>query len=259
VVSNVQYTATNTQVQLNFTLNATGISGLTPVTRARVGVVPRANESIAADVTTDFFGGAINTGNVMAGPFAGAHNGANSFALWPPAGQTVPKPPAPPAGTPVNLSRNANARAVASYQDGTLTAANAIDGNASSRWSSDHSNDNNAWIYVDLGAASSVSSVVLSWETAYARAYKIQVSDTATSWTDVFSTTTGRGGSETVNVGRSARYVRMQGVTPNTQWGYSLYEFEVYGTTAPTFTADNPNLVDTGNNDSISSLRVTRP
>ncbi len=31
-------------------------------------------------------------------------------------------------------------------------------------------------------------------------------------------------------VGRTTRYVRMQGVTPNTQWGYSLWEFEVYGT-----------------------------
>ena len=25
-------------------------------------------------------------------------------------------------------------------------------------------------------------------------------------------------------------WLRMQGVTPATQWGYSLYEFEVYGT-----------------------------
>ncbi len=224
----------------------------------------------------------------------------------------------------MNLSRNVGARAVASYQDGALVAANAIDGNPSSRWSSDHSNDNNAWIYVDLGGAYNVQQVVLSWETAYARGYKIQVSDNATSWTDAFTTTTGRGGNETVPVNRSTRYVRMQGVTPNTQWGYSLWEFEVWGTsgatppppggptvhgdadfsgpwaqltvgnydlpqlaavgiandtissirvpsgyvvtayadtgfggTAWTFRADNANLVNTGNNDAISSLRVT--
>ncbi|WP_432840113.1 galactose-binding domain-containing protein [Dactylosporangium sp. CA-092794] len=321
-LSNVRYTATNTQMSLTFDLNTTGISGLTPVTKARVGIIPRANESIAADVTTDFFGGPINTANVMAGPFAAAHSGTNAFALWPPAGQTVPKPPAPPADVPVNLARDPGARAVASYQDGTLIAANAIDGNPSSRWSSDHSNDTNAWISVDLGGASSVSTVALSWETAYARAYKIQVSDNGTQWTDIYSTTAGRGGTETVTVGRTTRYVRMQGVTPNTQWGYSLWEFEVYGTatatgagpafyadanyggasatlaagsydlaqlqaagiandtvssirvpagytvtayadagfsgTAWTFTADAPNLVNTGNNDAISSVRIAR-
>ena len=321
VISGVQTTATSTSVRLSFNLDAAGISGLTQVTKARVGTIPRANESIAADVNTDFFGNPIPAGNVMAGPFAGARDGANSFTLWPPAGQTVPQPP---ANQPVNLSRNPGARAVASYQDGTLTAANAIDGNPSSRWSSDHSNDNNAWIHVDLGGTYTVQQVVLSWEAAYARGYKVQVSDNATSWTDVFATTTGGGGNVTVPVNRSTRYVRMQGVTPNTQWGYSLWEFEVWGTTGTTppppggptvhgdagftgpsaqlaagsydlpqlqavgiandsissirvpsgyvvtayadagfggtswtFRADNTNLLNTGNNDAISSLRVT--
>ncbi|GAB3828555.1 glycoside hydrolase N-terminal domain-containing protein [Dactylosporangium cerinum] len=133
----------------------------------------------------------------------------------------------------VNLARNSAARATASYQDGTLVAGNAIDGNGSTRWSSDHSNDNNAWISVDLGAAYPVTTVVLSWEAAYARAYKVQVSDNGTQWTDVSSTTTGDGGSDTVTVNRTTRHVRMQGVTPNTQWGYSLWEFEVYGEGPP--------------------------
>jgi hypothetical protein len=136
VISNSHYTATNTQLQLNFDLNTSGITGLTPVTKARVGNIPNANESIAADVNTDFFGNSVNTGNVMAGPFADAHNGANSYTLWPPAGQTVPTPPPPPAGE-TNLSLGSNAKAVASYQDGSLTADKAIDGNATSRWSSD--------------------------------------------------------------------------------------------------------------------------
>jgi F5/8 type C domain len=230
VVSNTRTTATSTTMSLTFDLNATGISGLTPVTQARVGVMPKANQSIAADVTTDYFGGAINTSHLMAGPFAAAKNGTNTFTLWPPAGQTVPTPPPPPADVPVNLSLNSSAKAVASYQDGTYLASNAIDGNSATRWSSDHSNDPNAWIYVDLGARYNVSSVSLSWEAAFASAYKFQVSDNATSWTDVTSVTAGKGGVESLSVGRAARYVRMQGVTPATQWGYSLYEFEVYGT-----------------------------
>ncbi|MFG1811320.1 discoidin domain-containing protein [Streptomyces sp. NPDC049040] len=134
------------------------------------------------------------------------------------------------AVAPVNLSRDPGAKATASYQDGTYTAANAIDGNASSRWSSDHSNDNSAWIQVDLGGQYNVTTAVLTWEAAYAKAYKVQVSDDGSHWTDTYSTTTGQGGTETVDVGKSARYVRMQGVTPNTPYGYSLYAFDVYGT-----------------------------
>ncbi|MGW5353887.1 discoidin domain-containing protein [Streptomyces sp. NPDC004031] len=321
-LSNVHYTATNTGMSLSFDLDASGIQGNTPVTRARVGTIPLANQQIAADVTTDFFGKPVASTNTMAGPFAAAHGGSNTFTLWPPAGQTVPTPPAPPAGTPVNLSLGANAKATASYQDGTYLAANAIDGNSSSRWSSDHSNDPNAWLQVDLGAEYAVTTARLDWEAAYGKAYKIQVSDDGSHWTDAYSTTTGQGGSETATVNRNARYVRMQGVTPATQYGYSLYEFAVYGTpvtgaaggatvygdadyggpsavlapgsydlpalqakgigndsissirvpagstvtgyadagfsgTAWTFTADTPDLTATGNNDLISSLRVT--
>ncbi|MET8787393.1 discoidin domain-containing protein [Streptomyces sp. NPDC004589] len=134
------------------------------------------------------------------------------------------------ADTPVNLARNSGARAVASYEDGDHLASNAIDGIGSSRWSSDHSNDPSVWIYVDLGAEYAVSSAVLTWESAYAKAYRIQVSDDSTHWTDAYSTTDGHGGAETVALNENARYVRMQGVTPATQYGYSLWEFAVYGT-----------------------------
>ncbi|GIH22294.1 hypothetical protein Aph01nite_06040 [Acrocarpospora phusangensis] len=230
VLSGARVTASNREMKLDFTLDASGITGLTPVTRARVGTIPLAGESIAADVTTDFFGKPVAAQNVMAGPFAEAKNGANSFTLWPPAGQTVPEPPAPPTDVPVNLSLNPDAKVVASYEDGNLLAKNAIDGNGSSRWSSDHSNDPNAWIYVDLGDVYDVSRTVLSWEAAYAKAYKIQISDDAEEWTDVYSTTTGGGGVETVTIRKNTRYVRMQGVLPQTQYGYSLYEFEIYGT-----------------------------
>ena len=54
--------------------------------------------------------------------------------------------------------------------------------------------------------------------------------DDVENWTDVYSTTTGAGGTETVTIREDTRYVRMQGVAPKTTYGYSLYEFEVYGT-----------------------------
>jgi hypothetical protein len=91
------------------------------------------------------------------------------------------------------------------------------------------------WIYVDLGATYSVNRVELNWETAYARSYRIHVSSDAESWTDVYWTTTGDGGVDDVSfAGRSARYVRVYGTTRGSQWGYSLWDFEVYGDASTT-------------------------
>src|SRR5690606_24126121 len=68
------------------------------------------------------------------------------------------------------------------------------------------------------------------WETAYARAYSLQVSANARSWTDVYVTDTGKGGLESIAFKPvTARYLRMLGRKRATEWGYSLYDLEVYG------------------------------
>jgi hypothetical protein len=70
---------------------------------------------------------------------------------------------------------------------------------------------------------------MLNWEAAYGKAYDIQVSSDGGHWSTVYSTTAGNGGQEVVSFpAAQARYVRMQGVKRATQWGYSLYEFQVY-------------------------------
>src|SRR6185437_3851333 len=48
-------------------------------------------------------------------------------------------------------------------------------------------------------------------------------------WTSIFSTTTGTGGTQTLNVSGSGRYIRMFGTARGTQFGYSLWEFSVFG------------------------------
>ena len=72
--------------------------------------------------------------------------------------------------------------------------------------------------------------MVLNWEAAYGKAYQIQTSNDATNWTTIYSTTSGTGGVETLNISGSGRYVRMYGTQRATQYGYSLWEFQVYGT-----------------------------
>jgi len=134
---------------------------------------------------------------------------------------------APTGGTPsVNLALNKTA--TASSVEGSNSAALAFDGSTSTRWSSAFSDPQ--WIYVDLGQSyTNVNKVILTWETAYGSSYKIQVSTNAIYWTDVYSTTIGSGGTETINFNSTnARYVRMYGTSRATQWGYSLKEFEIY-------------------------------
>ncbi len=82
-------------------------------------------------------------------------------------------------------------------------------------------------------AATNVNQVILRWEDAYGKAYRIQVSQDSATWTDVFSQAAGVGGVENLSFAPvSARYVRMYGTARGTQYGYSLYEFEVYGPAA---------------------------
>ena len=141
---------------------------------------------------------------------------------------------AKPAAQTTNLALNKPATASSVF--GTNTAALAFDANTGSRWESAQGVDPQ-WIYVDLGATYNLTSVKLNWEPAYATAFQIQVSANASTWTSIYSTTTGTGGVQTLTVSGSGRYVRMYGTARATQYGYSLWEFEVYGTAATGATA----------------------
>ena len=105
--------------------------------------------------------------------------------------------------------------------------SNATDGKLTTRWASDWSDPQ--WIEVDLGQTYTVSGVQLAWESAYGQAYQIQVSNDNANWTTVYSTTTGVGGVDSINLsGVSGRYVRVYGTARGTTYGYSLYELGVY-------------------------------
>lgn len=131
-----------------------------------------------------------------------------------------------------NVALNKKARA-SSIDKAGREAARAFDGSGTTRWSSAYSDAQ--WISVDLGDSYDVTSVKLTWETAYAKAYQVQISDDAKSWTTIYSTTTNNGGvNDLSGLKGRGRYVRMLGIARGTQWGYSLWEFAVYGTPAAT-------------------------
>ncbi|MCL6456947.1 MAG: carbohydrate binding domain-containing protein [Gorillibacterium sp.] len=132
-------------------------------------------------------------------------------------------------------------------------AANAVDGLGvnGTRWESDSSDPQ--WIAVDLGSQYRLEGVVLNWEGAYGKGYRIQVSSVAipgeADWKDVYTEANGNGGMDSVSLTDvEGRHIRVYGTTRGTTYGYSLWELEAYGVsvngpgpelkTPPTLTAD---------------------
>ncbi|MBR7833454.1 glycoside hydrolase family 3 C-terminal domain-containing protein [Actinospica durhamensis] len=131
-----------------------------------------------------------------------------------------------------NIALGAEATA-SSVESADTPASAAVDGDATTRWSSAWSDPQ--WLQVDLGADAAISGFSIQWEAAFATAYNIEVSDDATTWTQVYATTSGAGGTESITVpsGTAGRYVRLTGTARTTisgaQYGYSIYEFQVLG------------------------------
>ncbi|GAA3442878.1 discoidin domain-containing protein [Planomonospora venezuelensis] len=124
------------------------------------------------------------------------------------------------------LSQGRTATASSTENHGT-PAKDAFDGSTGTRWSSASSDPQ--WLQVDLGSVQELGRVVLTWEAAYATAYKVQSSQNGTTWTDLKTVTGGDGGVDSWEVAGSGRYVRMLGTARATGYGYSLWEFQVYG------------------------------
>ena len=125
--------------------------------------------------------------------------------------------------TDIALNKTATA---SSTENASFPAQNAVDGNTGTRWSSAFSDPQS--LEVDLGSTQSICGVTLNWETAYATAFQIQTSSDDSNWTTIYSTTTGAGGTQNLTVSGSGRYIRMYGTARATQWGYSLWEFQVF-------------------------------
>jgi acyl-homoserine lactone acylase PvdQ len=142
--------------------------------------------------------------------------------------QQVVQFPARRGNTVANSAQGKTATA-SSYERGAYNSppANAVDGNPATRWASDWSDSQ--WLQVDLGSVQQVGRVFLRWETSYAKGYRVEVSADGSQWRQVFVTTEGNGVTDNVSfTPTDARFVRMTGTQRGTNYGYSLYELEVY-------------------------------
>ncbi len=128
---------------------------------------------------------------------------------------------------PELISQNKEVRC-SSAESSELSASNVTDGNLHTRWSSEFSDPQ--WIYIDLGENYLVEAIRLNWENAYAMDYEIQASFDTLSWETIYFNANGRGKIEEItDLDTQARYIRMYGKRRGSQWGYSLWEFEIFG------------------------------
>jgi hypothetical protein len=139
----------------------------------------------------------------------------------------------------LNLAQNKYTFA-SSQESGNFPINAATDGDSRTRWSSEF--NDGQYLGVDLGTVQSIDRVRITWEAASGRDFLLQVSSDGLSWTTVKTVTannpTDRGGyylNEYTDLNANGtsigRYVRFYGSARNTSFGYSIYEFEVFGFT----------------------------
>lgn len=159
--------------------------------------------------------------------------------------------------TPVLVSQG-KSTTTSSTQQGNV-GANAVDGSKTTRWESSATPPQ--WLAVDLGATTKIHRVVIHWEAAFASEYSVQVSDDGTTWTQVYTTSSGNGGADEIFLAPiETRHVRVYCAQRGTNYAFSIYELEVFSYTigkVAVFRHANPFRVRSTLSSSTTGWQVT--
>ncbi|MEV6349851.1 chitosanase [Actinoplanes sp. NPDC051851] len=132
------------------------------------------------------------------------------------------------SGSAVLLSLGRPAVA-SSTQSVAWPASAAVDAAGGTRWAS-AADPGTQWLRIDLGAGQRVQRVRMLWAQAYAKSYRVQISDDGATWRDLYATTSGDGGADDLRgLDGSGRYLRVLATRRGTGGGYSLWYVQAYG------------------------------
>ncbi|GAB7038803.1 MULTISPECIES: discoidin domain-containing protein [Catenuloplanes] len=196
-----------------------------PVTTVEVAAPPDAGPGSPAPAATSAPPSASPSATPAATGSASPGPSASGARPEPPSVKKTPPRPAGranPSGANLALRRGVE---VSGVEGDPWKASNAVDGDLGTRWSSAFTDP--GWLTVDLGEAWAVSEVEVVWEHAYATAYRVEASTDGRTWTVLYRTTSGSGGTVTVREPAVARYVRLYATARNGQYGYSVLELRV--------------------------------
>jgi len=115
-------------------------------------------------------------------------------------------------------------------ESSSYSAEKAVDGDGKTRWASATSADAQ-WLRIDLGQASKVHRVKIDWEAAYAKKFRIEMSDDGDTFTPIATVDNGTGKtSDLTGLTGHGRFLRFVGTDRATKYGYSIWEIQAYGT-----------------------------
>ncbi len=125
----------------------------------------------------------------------------------------------------------------ATASSGTASAGN--DGDEGTRWESAFADDQ--WWMCEMAEQSQFNTVQILWETAYAKSFRLEVSNDGTTWSTIQTITdqtlTSFPYLQTLSVGeQNAKYLRFYGVARGTGYGFSFYELRAFEKKAQTLT-----------------------
>ncbi len=126
-------------------------------------------------------------------------------------------------------------RVVSSAHTDNNTNTNAVDGNSGTRYASIESDD--VFFYINLGSKEKIGKIIIDWEAAYATEYKLLLSNDALDWTTVATVQKTDAKTDEIVFPQwlEAEYVRFEGISRATNYGYSFFSFEVYGPLSLTY------------------------
>ena len=143
-----------------------------------------------------------------------------------------------PANANLSVVAGVSATATASNSIAANTANLAFDNNAGTRWETVAGVDPQ-WIMVDLGGKKTISDIAIIWEGASAKDYIIEGSMNGTDWNTHLTKTALPNGARTdrwYDVNFDSQYIRLTGTARTTVYGYSIWEFKIFGTVSTTTT-----------------------
>lgn len=120
----------------------------------------------------------------------------------------------------------------------TNSIGNIVDNNNSSSWQASSTKDE--YVIIDLGDNYLVDGLSIIWEVANAKDYDVKVSKVNSNWQSVnpvYQFVNGVSGNRTDELRFNSvegRYIRLELKTGSTQWGFRIYELDVYSSSLAT-------------------------
>jgi hypothetical protein len=122
----------------------------------------------------------------------------------------------------------ATATASSEQNNGFFSAAKAVDGDLSTRWSSNQGMPQ--WLQLDMGQVVFVSELDINWQTAFATAFQVEASDNGTSWgTIAISGATQSGWQFLTGLNVTTRFLRILATGATNFGNVSILEAQVVG------------------------------